>query len=100
MSDDEQAEGYELVMPFVSVKSNGGPFDDDAYVAGWRMGALDARLGGVGVLRSLWREDVIRTEDVPQADLIAMKHQYRMEATPSADDEEWTVVRFTAGELA
>jgi hypothetical protein len=99
VSENETPDGYELVIPFVSVKSRGGPFDDAAYVAGWRMGQLDARLGGEGILRSLSHEDAIRTEDVPQADLIAMRHQYRMEATASADDEEWTFVRFLALEL-
>jgi hypothetical protein len=64
------------------------------------MGALDQKLSGEGILRSLWHEETIRAEDVPQADLIAMKHQYRMEATPSADDEAWTFVRFTAQEAS
>lgn len=35
---------YDLVMPFVTVTSAGGPHDDDAYVAGFEMGALDACL--------------------------------------------------------
>src|SRR5688572_15583154 len=31
-------------MPFVSVASNGGPHDDDSFVAGFEMGALHALL--------------------------------------------------------
>lgn len=94
MAEDEQPEGYELVMPFVSVASNGGPYDDEAYVAGWRMGGLDARLGLEGILRPLSHEDTIRTSDVPQADLIAMKHGYRLDVEPSEDDA-WAFARFS-----
>lgn len=99
MSDHEDESSYELVMPFVSVKSKGGPFDDAAYVSGWRMGALDARLGAEGILRPLSHEDTIRSVDVPQADMIAMKHRYRMETEPSEDDE-WAFVRFSALEMS
>lgn len=76
MSDEEQ--GYGLVMPFVSVASKGGPYDDDAYAAGWAMGALDAKLGAI----------------------MRPKHGYRLERSPSEDDE-WTFCEFVStGEVA
>lgn len=89
MSKNEE-QGCGLVMPFVSVSSKGGPYDDVAYAAGWAMGVLDARL----CQRPLLHEETIRTADVQQADLVAMKYGYRMESTPS-DYEEWTFTKFT-----
>lgn len=73
------AEGeYDLVMPFVTVASVGGPHDDESYVAGFEMGVLQARLRaalhhGLGL-----PEVVIHRENVPQADLIAMDVGARM----------------------
>lgn len=90
MSGDEAS--YGLVMPFVSVASKGGPYADDAYAAGWAMGALDTRLGAV--MRQMSHEETVREVDVPQADLIAMRHGYRMEATPSEVDG-WVFCEFT-----
>ena len=31
---------YELLIPFVAVESNGGPFEDEAFVAGFQLGRL------------------------------------------------------------
>jgi hypothetical protein len=96
VSDEEQ--GFGLVMPFVSVASKGGPYDDDAYAAGWAMGALDAKLSAI--MRPVCHEETIRTADLPQADLVAMKHGYRLERSPSEDDE-WTFCEFVStGEVA
>lgn len=33
-----------LVMPFVVCTSEGGPYEDESFVAGWDLGTLDARL--------------------------------------------------------
>jgi hypothetical protein len=87
---DAEEQGYGLVMPFVSVTSKGGPYDDDAYAAGWAMGALDTRLGWSLALI----EETVRAADVAQADLIAMKHGYRMEREDS-EFEDWVFCKFT-----
>ncbi|MCV7354477.1 hypothetical protein [Mycolicibacterium fluoranthenivorans] len=69
MDDDN---GFDLVMPFVSVQSKGGPHDDSAFAAGYAMGLLDAELGG-----SVFDQGrAIRVEDRAQADLIAMRHGF------------------------
>lgn len=97
MTDSEdQPGGYGLVMPFVSVASKGGPYDDDAYCAGWAMGALDTRLGAA--MRLMSHEETVREADVPQADLIAMKNGYRMESTPSEVDG-WVFCEFVTGDF-
>lgn len=79
MSDDDEF-GYEMVMPFLPVQSKGGPHDDEAFVAGYQMGVLDAQLGG-SVFDQGRAVDVTCRE---QADLIAMRHGFIAEFT----DEE------------
>lgn len=80
--------GYGLVMPFVSVTSKGGPHDDEAYVCGWEMGQLDARLQ---YERPLLLEQTIHAANTAQADLVAMKHGYA--ATVRQTDNEWAWLR-------
>lgn len=64
-----------LVMPFLPVKSKGGPYDDDAYCAGYEMGTLDAKLGRT--TSDGWGNTLaIHAENQQQADLIAMRRGY------------------------
>lgn len=83
---DEDAD-YGLVMPFVTVASKGGPHDDQAYVAGYEMGKLDVELlTGLDAF-----ERTIRTDNVPQADLLAMRHGWKIESEATEYDE-WTTI--------
>jgi hypothetical protein len=86
--------GYELVMPFVTAASNGGPHEDEAYSAGFAMGMLDGFLGNWDGPDAMLADGVVvLAENVPQADLIAMKHGYRIEAEPVDDDPNYQLVR-------
>lgn len=69
---------YELVVPFVIVKSQGGPFDDDAFVAGATTGALYQELEACAVIKAIPRARYIHTLLLPQVDLIAMRHGYQL----------------------
>jgi hypothetical protein len=81
---------FETVMPFVLCRSNGGPYDDEAFMSGWRLGDLAATLAGPGVGALA---DSIRPEERHQAELIAMAYGYAM--TVDADDgSEWLMVTF------
>lgn len=91
MSEEERDEEMELLMPFVTVTSVGGVHDDQSYVAGWEMGALDVTLQN----NPLFHEQVILTENAPQADLLAMKNGYRPDITRI--NENWS--SFTATRL-
>lgn len=88
MSDNSD---HVLVMPFVTVASRGGPHEDHAFCAGWQM-------GGISVLLQLGQmpiyEVTIRTDCVPQADLIAMDRGYTLD-TMASDVAGWTFARFT-----
>jgi hypothetical protein len=76
--EDQPDEGMELVMPFVCVRSKGGPFDDEAFAAGWACGDLDRALAFAEVSNGLteYHHGTFRTALKEQADLIAMKHGF------------------------
>ena len=39
------------VMPLVLCRSRGGPYDDEAFSSGWRLGTIGATLAGPGSAR-------------------------------------------------
>ena len=84
--NEEQPMGIELVMPFVTVASKGGPHDDNSYVAGYEMGTLDALLKHG---RPAVHSQNIQTVNKAQADLISMQHGYRAEFRVTIE-ESWT----------
>ena len=90
MYDTNEAE-CEAVLPFTLCRSNGGPYDDAAFLSGWRLGVLDATLVGLGVSALA---DSIRPVEYAQADLIAMACGYSMTIEPSGE-REWMLVTFT-----
>lgn len=79
--------GYELVMPFVACKTQGGPYDDDAFTSGYRLGGLEARLELAAP--PVW-EVYVNPADIPQLDLICMRHSYSLE--PGEAQDEWVPV--------
>lgn len=90
--DDEPSPEYELRMPFVICKSNGGVYEDAPFVAGWRLGALDARMGMATTIDALPQPTYIQETELPQAELLAMKHGYMM--TTDDSDGEWIHITF------
>lgn len=97
MSDEQHDHTWGLVMPFVVVESNGGPFNDHAFCAGVQFGVLMQRLSKT---RPQEHEEQVCTEIVPQVDLLAMKEGYRLESSETRTDtgvvlDEWTLVKLT-----
>lgn len=93
MGVEEEGE-YEMAMPIVLAKSNGGPYEDAAVVAGMTCGALDQELVMAKALHTLPHERYIDAPLLKQVDLIAMKHGYV--TRPGALDEAsgWQAVAF------
>lgn len=94
MSDEAE---YGLVMPFVVVASKDGPFEDNAYCAGWECGKLDADLAILRALGAPTCSRMMRTLNIPQVDLIAMQHGF--DIVPAEGDdfnlaEEWAHIVF------
>lgn len=89
---------YGLVMPFVVCKSQGGPFDDEPFVAGWRCGAVDCILfAGQPHARDVETGRVVFTfqaheAELPQLDLIAMRRGFTMTSEPR--DDGWVECTF------
>lgn len=88
MSDETPS--FEMVMPFLPVTSKGGPFDDDAYSAGYEMGLLDGLLGDTYTFGLVCR--ALRPENQQQADLLAMRHGWRATFVPL--DDGWVSAEF------
>lgn len=95
--DAPDGDQYSLVMPFVVCRSQGGPYDDDSFVAGVVFGQHNAQLerGGVidnGVIKPGFP---VPTPLVAQLDLLAMSHSYTLTAEPVDGMDEWTQVTYT-----
>lgn len=100
MDEPEQVEGhYALVFPFVACKSNGGPYDDDAFVAGYRLGRIDAVLQATKTTAAVHHFQ-IHPEEAQQLDLIAMHHGYDVDREHWDDHpDEWMFVTLTKAEM-
>ena len=89
MTDDPD---YALIMPFVVCQSKGGPYEDDAYAAGWEAATIDANLAnwrrlGLSPIRTPL---TVRTDNMRQIDLVAMHRGYEVEVISEADG--WTKI--------
>ena len=87
MSEDS---GFELVMPFVTVKSQGGDHDDASYVCGYECGYVDTKLQFES---PRYIERYVHGENIEQLDLIAMARGYTLECADSY--HEWVRVKLT-----
>lgn len=92
---------YELVMPFIACKSNGGIYDDESFVIGFMLGTIDVQLRTCAAFNLLWGAPAaLPTGAVAQAELIAMKHHWYMhrlepESMPGELSPGWEWVTFS-----
>lgn len=87
--------GFELVLPFVSCASKGGPYDDKAFTAGFQAGRLDQRLAVAAAAQINALSATVYTELLPQVDLIAMNNGYTAKSVPCGPPyESWSVAEF------
>ena len=75
-----------------AVPQCGGPYDDEAFTSGWRLGNIAAALAHPGFSAVA---DSIRPDERLQADLLAMASGYTM-TVEHGSDGEWLSVTFTA----
>lgn len=83
--EEHEDSGHALVMPFVVVASKGGPFDDQAYCAGYEAGLFNA---GLALGRDV--SGTVRTDNLRQLDLIAMRYDRTLEVEDAGDG--WSFV--------
>ena len=83
---------FGLLMPFVVCRSQGGPYDDSAFVAGASFGAHMALLEQTKPEE--WAA-YVDPQMLRQYDLLAMHGGYKMESEPwDEHPDEWALVRF------
>lgn len=105
LPEDDQPEDEEitftLVFPFVVCQSNGGPFDDDAFAAGYAMGRLDECLRAAQQVGAQTVAYSIRTELIAQAELMAMHYGFPKMVTKVHEEyPEWCEVSFARSEAS
>lgn len=76
---------YELVMPFVAVKSEGGAFDDESFVAGAEFGAIDHNMRIAKAMDLRLPPRMVDPRLLAQIDLLAMRHGFRLETEDLGD---------------
>lgn len=91
---------YELSMPFVLCKTNGGPFDDEAFVIGWDCATLHAELRQCRVMQLTPIGRWVKARLLPQLELIAMDTDFTIlhGYAPPGDGtglDHWAWVEFT-----
>jgi hypothetical protein len=90
VSDDRDC-CYTLLFPFVVCQTHGGPYDDEAFVAGVHFGGLYQQMADGMVPGPAY----VPPELVAQLDLAAMHHGLTVTSQPWAEyPEEWTLVTF------
>ena len=94
MSYDDKEINWTIFLPFVNVKSAGGKFDDAAYCAGFEMGMLDCKLFQASAIPAEHFFATIHVDNELQADLIAMKHNYKIEQKIYDESGEWVTCLF------
>lgn len=96
--DRPEPDGVEIVVPFVVCVSEGGPYDDDAFTAGFECGSVDARMKAIDDAGGKGLTVTVRTANVRQLELHAMNRGF-----PNVDVNDhageyagWSTVSFTA----
>ncbi|MFJ8690310.1 hypothetical protein [Micromonospora wenchangensis] len=97
--DLPEPDGMELVFPFVACQSNGGPYDDDAFTAGYQAGRIDTALAAAAAVGATTATYTVATPLVAQLELIGMHHGYpSVTAEVFGEAPEWSTVTFSTSE--
>lgn len=105
MSDDnaDEVNEWALAYPFTVCQSQGGPYDDGAFVAGFQAGRVDLALASLAAVGGDRATFTVRTALVPQLQLIGMYHGFsdiasiEVEACPDGSYPampEWSTITF------
>jgi hypothetical protein len=100
MDQPDDGEAMELVFPFLAVQSQGGPYDDNAFVAGVQIGRIDRMLEMAAAINVKRTETVtIYSTLVPQAELCGMARGFPVMTADTEDDPlfaGWAHVSFAS----
>ena len=91
--DLPEDDAMELVFPFVVCQSNGGPYDDDAFTAGYQCGRADSALAAAAAVGASRATFTVGTGLVAQVELIAMHHGFTYIRVEECEETpEWSLV--------
>ncbi|MPZ27554.1 MAG: hypothetical protein GEV12_14390 [Micromonosporaceae bacterium] len=92
--DQPEADGYDLVMPFVACRSQGGQYDDEAFAAGWQGGEIDRTLHTAADMAvAVVHFPMVHAGLGQQVELVGMRHGFpKISVEPTA--EGWCAVTF------
>jgi len=94
-ADQPEEPTWGLVVPFTACTSKGGPYEDQAFVAGFQCGEIDKALTVIAAAGGERATFTVRTPLVPQLELLAMNRGFPVMAAIVVEDyPEWTVVGF------
>ncbi len=103
MTDDQdrpEDDGYSLVVPFVACTSKGGPYDDDAFVAGFQCGEIDRTLTALAAVGGSRATFTVYASLVGQLELVAMNRGFPVVTVEEcAEASEWVQVTFATSNL-
>ena len=98
--DAPEPTGYDLVVPFVVCQSQGGPYEDQAFVAGFQAGEIDRALKVAATVDADEVSFTVRTELLRQLELLGMSRGFPvMRAEEWSEGPEWSLVTFATKEV-
>jgi len=74
--DQPQGDEMELVVPFVVCQSEGGPYDDQSFVAGFQAGRADEQMRIAAVVGARNLTFTVYSDLVRQIELSAMRYGF------------------------
>lgn len=97
---DSTQQHMSLVVPFVACRSQGGPYEDNGFAAGFQAGEIHrALLMAAPAHAERVRFPMVRSDLLPQLDLLAMHAGFTIVAR-NIDERfpQWADVTFSAGQ--
>jgi len=94
--DEPESEGMALLVPFVACQSQGGPYEDAAFAAGFEAGKIWAELEVAHAINADSAMRTVHSTLIRQYDLIAMHHGFHHLLVAEVEDmPEWSFVTFS-----
>lgn len=96
--EDDGLPHFEMIMPFVVVDTEGGPFDDASYCAGYEAGRWASKVEAAKSLRLDVQRETVHRANLPQLDLVAMRYGAQLAVHDWQEDidegtqAQWAVV--------
>lgn len=93
--DQPEDDGFELAVPFIVCQSQGGPYEDEAFVAGFQAGEVDRALVTAAAAGATEVKATVLSTLVRQLELVGMHRGFPVMRSEVSDEvPEWSLVTF------